>query len=140
MTMAEASHTNAAFYCPVHQIRFHTPATEVIECDRSPHALGSGFPNHSYWTYCCDCATFSPYEPLTRNDKLRECLVCERQIARRYLCSNCQVMSVESNAVVRRKAHSIDKTAVQPNCPGCASSAATTSIEHNCDDIGTSFL
>src|SRR5215813_6596113 len=138
--MSTQAHNNTAFYCPVHQIRFHTDAGEMIECDRSPHALGAGFPNRSPWTYCCDCATFSPYEPLNGNGRLRECVVCERQITKRYLCSNCQVMSVESNALVRRKAHSIDKTAVQPNCPGCGSATSTTSAEHKCEEIGTSFL
>src|SRR5215213_1028335 len=138
--MPSDSHSNVAFYCPLHQVRFHTAAREVIECDRSHHALGTGFPGISPWTYCCDCATFSPYEPLTGNDKLRECLVCERQITKRYLCSNCQVISVESNALVRRKAHFINETAVQPNCPGCGSPAAAASLERNCDEIATSFF
>ena len=138
--MSTDSHSYTAFYCPVHQIRFHTTAREVIECDQNPHALGAGFPGLSPWSYCCDCATFSPYEPLDGKGRLRECLVCERQITKRYLCSNCQVMSVESNALVRRKAHSINKVAVQPNCPACGSPAGRTSVEHKCEDIGTSFL
>jgi len=137
--MSTETHSNTAFYCPVHQIRFHTTAGEVIECDQSPHALGGGFPGQSPWTYCCDCATFSPYEPLNGNGRLRECLVCERQITKRYLCSNCQVMSVESNALVRRKTYSIDKTVVQPNCPGCGSTANGTSREHKCDEVATTF-
>lgn len=137
--MSTEAHSNTAFYCPVHQIRFHTAASEVIECDRSPHALGSGFPGQSPWTYCCDCATFSPYEPLNGNGRLKDCVVCERRITKRYLCCDCQVMSVESNALVRRKAHSIDK-AVQPKCPGCGSTTGGTPIEHKCEEIGTSFL
>lgn len=136
--MASDSHTNTAFYCPVHQIRFLAVAGQVIECDCSPHAVGVGFPSESSWTYCCDCATFSPYEPLIRTDRLRECIVCERQIDRRFLCGTCQVMSVESNALVRRKAYSIDKT-VQPTCPGCGSTAGTA-VEHKCEEIGTTFL
>ena len=138
--MPTDSHRNTAFYCPVHQIRFHTVAGEVIECDRSPHALGSGFPAESPWTYCCDCATFAPYEPLNGNGRLKECAVCERQLTKRYLCSNCQVMSVESDALVRRKEHSINTIAVQPNCPGCGLPAGVTSVEHKCEEIGTSFL
>jgi formylglycine-generating enzyme required for sulfatase activity len=137
--MSTEAHSNTAFYCPVHQIRFHTAAGEVIECDRMPHALGSGFPGQSPWTYCCDCATFSPYEPLNGNGRLKDCVVCERQITKRYLCSNCQVMSVESNALVRRKAHTIE-IVVQPNCPGCGSATNTTSTEHKCEEIGTNFL
>ena len=136
--MVSDSHTSTAFYCPVHQIRFHTDAGQMIECDRSPHALGAGFPSESPWIYCCDCATFSPYEPLARTDRLRECIVCERQIDRRFLCSTCQVISVESDALVRRKAYSVDKT-VQPTCPGCGLTAVTA-VEHKCEEIGTTFL
>lgn len=138
--MSTEAHSNTAFYCSVHQIRFHTAAGEVIECDRMPHALGSGFPAQSPWTYCCDCATFWPYEPFNGNGRLKDCVVCERQITKRYLCSNCQVMSVESNALVRRKAHTIDKGAVQPSCPGCGSTNGGAVTDHKCDEIGTSFL
>src|SRR5262249_14096943 len=137
--MPSDSQPNTAFYCPLHHVRFHTVASDVIECDSSPHALGSGFPGESPWTYCCDCATFTPYEPLTRTDRLRECPVCERQITKRFLCSTCQVMSVESKALVRRKAYSINKT-VQPTCPGCGSPNTATVVEHKCEEIGTSFL
>jgi hypothetical protein len=137
--MLTEAHSNTAFYCPVHQIRFHTTAGEVIECDQNLHALGAGFPSQSPWTYCCDCATFSPYEPLDGKGRLKF-LVCERQITKRYLCGNCPVMSVESNALIRRKAHSINTVAVQPNCPGCGSSAGRTSVEHKCEEIGMNFL
>jgi len=136
--MTTASQGNAAFYCPTHQVRFHTDVTEIIQCDRSPHALGLGFPSRSSWTYCCDCATFSPYDPLNGNG-LRECLVCEREIDKRYLCNNCQVISVESNALVRRKTHSINEQAVQPNCPACASKPVATTL-HKCAETGTTFL
>src|ERR1051325_5018576 len=137
--MSTEAHSNTAFYCPVHQIRFHTTAGEVIECDRIPHALGGGFPGQSPWTYCCDCATFSPYDPLSGNGRLRECLVCERQITKRYLCSSCQVISVESNALVRRMTYSIDKIVIQPNCPGCGLAAGAACVEHKCGEVGTSF-
>jgi formylglycine-generating enzyme required for sulfatase activity len=138
--MTDASHTNAAFYCPVHQIRFHTAVVEVIQCDRNAHALGAGFPHQSWWTYCCDCATFSPYEPVNGNKGLRECFVCERQITRRYLCNKCRVMSLESNALVRRKLYSIDRTAVRPNCPGCGLPASNSAVEHECAEVRAGFL
>jgi formylglycine-generating enzyme required for sulfatase activity len=138
--MTGASHTNAAFYCPVHQIRFHTAVVEAIQCDRNAHALGAGFPYQSWWTYCCDCATFSPYEPVNGNKGLRECFVCERQFTKRYLCDKCRVMSLESNAVVRRKLYSIDATAVRPNCPGCGLLVSEGAIEHECAEIRAGFL
>jgi formylglycine-generating enzyme required for sulfatase activity len=138
--MTDASHTNAAFYCPVHQVRFHTAVGEIIQCDRNAHALGTGFPRESWWTYCCDCATFSPYEPVSGNKGLRECFVCERQISKRYLCNKCRVMSLESNTLVRRKLYSIDGTAVRPNCPGCGSTASDGAVEHECAEVRVGFL
>jgi formylglycine-generating enzyme required for sulfatase activity len=138
--MTDAPSTNAAFYCPVHQIRFHTAVIESIQCDGNAHALGAGFPYQSWWTYCCDCATFSPYEPVNGNKGLRECFVCERQFTKRYLCNQCRVMSLESNAVVRRKLYSIDATTVRPNCPGCELLVSSGAIEHECTEVKVGFL
>src|ERR1041385_1629975 len=131
---------NLAFYCPVHQVRFHAAANEVIQCERNAHTLGSGFPHQSWWMYCCDCATFAPYAPVDRNKGLRECLGCERQTAKRYLCNECRVLSVESNVLVRRKDFSINGTAVGPNCPGCGLVSANAAAEHECAEAGITFL
>ena len=128
-----------AFYCPVHQVRFHANGDEAIQCDQSSHAIGYGFPHNAPWTYCCDCATFWPSQSASHNSP-SDCLVCERQITRRYLCHACQVISVESTALVRRKSHSIDGTAVRPVCPGCGSTPAERSHEHNCPELGVTFL
>lgn len=138
--MSDASHNNVAFYCPVHQIRFHTTANEVIQCERSGHTLGSGFPYQSWWMYCCDCATFAPYAPVERNKGQRECLVCERPTAKRFLCNKCRVLSLESNALVRRKDYSIDETAVRPHCPGCGLASASIATKHECAETGIAFF
>jgi iron(II)-dependent oxidoreductase len=128
-----------AFYCPVHRVRFHANGDAAIQCEQSSHAIGFGFPDQSAWTYCCDCATFWPTESSSHSSQT-DCLVCERQIARRYLCNICQVVSIESTALVRRKAHSIDDTGVRPVCPGCGSAPAESSLEHHCPELGVSFL
>jgi formylglycine-generating enzyme required for sulfatase activity len=138
--MTNSSHNEAAFYCLTHQVRFYAIGQAVIQCDRSAHAIGQGFPNESVWAYCCDCATFWPYEPTSRGSQLTDCLVCERQIVRRYLCNSCQVISVESNALVRRKAHSIDTITIQPHCPGCRSASIEKSVEHHCAETSITFL
>lgn len=128
-----------AFYCPVHQVRFHANGDAAIQCEHSSHAIGYGFPHESAWTYCCDCGTFWPSESVNHGPHA-ECLVCERTIAKRYLCHSCQVISVESTALVRRRAYSIDGVGVRPGCPGCGSTATGKSLEHTCPELGISFL
>lgn len=112
----------------------------MIQCDLSSHEVGHGFPKQAVWAYCCDCATFWPYDRIKRGSQLADCPVCERQIAKRYLCNSCQLISVESTALVRRKAHFIDSSGVKPDCPACGCVANGASLEHDCADVGISFL
>jgi hypothetical protein len=94
----------------VRQTRFHTVAGGVIECDRSPHALGSGFPGQS---------SIAAIAPRSRHMSHLTEMALQRmrrlpwQITKRYLFSDCQVMSVESNPLVRGKVHSIEKSTRQ---------------------------
>ena len=138
--MSTDANRSAAFYCPVHQIRFHATAAEVIECDQASHAIGYGFPAGSLWTYCCACATFSPHGIASLPSKLTECPVCERPIGKRCLCHSCQVVTVESVALIHRKAHSIDDHGVKPFCPGCGTPPAERVVQHDCPELGISFL
>jgi formylglycine-generating enzyme required for sulfatase activity len=139
--MPNSDLNSLAFYCAGHQIRFQAAGAAVIKCDQGGHAIGYGFPHESFWTYCCDCATFWPYESVDAGLQRSECLVCERQIAKRYLCNSCLVMSIESSALVRRKVHSIETSGgVKPNCPGCKSAPPARSLKHNCPEAGISFL
>lgn len=128
-----------AFYCPAHQVRFHAAGERIIGCEQGGHALGYGFPNESWWVYCCDCGTFWPSE--TRNIGRSDCMVCERPTAHRYLCQACQVVSIESSALVRRKIYSIDDAkGIQPNCPGCSAHAQGRVLEHECTEFATTFF
>lgn len=138
--MTTDANRSAAFYCPVHQVRFHATAAEVIECDQASHAIGYGFPHGALWTYCCACATFSPHEVAGGNSQLTACPVCERPIGKRCLCHSCQVLTVESVALVHRKVHSIDNNGVKPFCPGCESPPAERVQQHDCPELGISFL
>ena len=138
--MTTDANSSAAFYCPVHQVRFHAVAAETIQCDQAAHAVGYGFPNELLWTFCCACATFSPYEPTNHNSQLSECPVCERQVAQRCLCHSCKVITIESVALVHRKVHSIDSSGVKPFCPGCGSAPTQRVVQHDCSELGTSFL
>src|SRR6266849_3910445 len=109
------------FYCTAHSLRFHAISEAVIRCKRG-HTLGDGFPDSSWWNYCCDCDTFWPSGAATGYSEQSECVLCERPTQKRYLCDKCQVVSIESSALVRRKKYSIEGlSGVNPNCPGCAS-------------------
>ena len=130
----------AAFYCPVHQVRFHATPAEVIECDQASHAIGYGFPYDDVWTYCCACATFSPHDTAGHSAQLTECPVCEREVGKKCLCHSCQVLTIESVVHIHRKLHAIDTNGVTPSCPGCESSPVRTVLQHDCPELGLSFL
>jgi hypothetical protein len=130
----------AAFYCPVHQVRFHAIPAGVTECDQASHTVGYGFPNEFVWTYCCACATFSPHAPAGHNSQLTECPVCEREVAKRCLCYSCQVLTIESVVHIYRRVHWIDTNGVNPLFPGCGSPPAKAVVQHDCPELGISFL
>lgn len=139
--MTTDANRSAAFYCPLHQVRFNAIPAEVVQCDQGSHAVGYGFPQESLWTYCCACATFSPHELASHNSQLNECPVCERQVAKRCLCHSCKVITIESVALVHRKIHSIDSGGVKPNCPGCGSaSSGAAVVQHDCPELNITFL
>ena len=138
--MTADANSSAAFYCPLHQVRFHATRAEVIECDQASHAVGYGFPNDSLWAYCSACATFSPHEPAGHHSQLTECPVCERDVAKRCLCYSCQVLTLESVVHIHRKVHSIESNGVKPACPGCGSPPAEAVLQHDCPELGISFL
>lgn len=138
--MTTDANSLAAFYCPVHQVRFQATPAEVVECDHAPHAVGYGFPYDDVWTYCCACATFSPHDIAGNSAQLNECPVCEREVGKRCLCHSCQVLTIESVVHIHRKVHSIDTNGVKPSCPGCGSGSAQTVVPHDCPELGLSFL
>jgi len=128
------------FYCVAHQLRFRPSSETTILCEQGEHELGNGFPNESWWTYCCDCATFWPAEFTKSAGTSKACLVCDRVTARRYLCNTCQVVSIETSELVHRKTHFIDEQGITPGCPACKTAARDRTVEHNCPEIGIKFL
>lgn len=128
------------FYCPTHLIRFQASGEAVIQCEQGSHAVGYGFPDASWWEFCCDCGTFWPSGSGAGHLRSSDCMVCERRITRRYLCARCQVVSCESGSLVRRKTYSIDSSSgIGPNCPGCAQPSVEVQ-EHSCSEVGGSLL
>jgi formylglycine-generating enzyme required for sulfatase activity/uncharacterized OB-fold protein len=112
----------------------------MVLCEQGAHELGNGFPLQSWWTYCCDCATFWPAEFSDGTSPSKECLVCDRVIDKHYLCAMCHVVSVESAAMVRRKSHFIDEKGIKPNCPACQTVVTARLTEHNCSETGLKYL
>jgi formylglycine-generating enzyme required for sulfatase activity len=128
------------FYCPAHQVRVLGNGESTILCEQGGHEIGSGFPGRSWWKYCCDCATFWPSEVANGNSS-SNCPVCERLTLKRFLCSACQVISIESASSVPQKTHSIEvERGIRPSCPACKAVAATSVVEHQCADIGFKYL
>ena len=128
-------------YCPSHKVGFSAAATATIECSSSTHTLAYGFPNESFWEYCCDCQHYWPIDAAKGNKGSDDCPVCERHIDRRALCSDCKVMSVESNDAAKRKAFSISSQGlVKPACPGCLRQTDRAVLEHSCPDFGCVFV
>jgi formylglycine-generating enzyme required for sulfatase activity len=139
--MTNGSPRNLKFYCPAHQIRFDAAGERVVSCEQGGHPIGSGFPKGSWWEFCCDCGTFWPADPTNSNLHRTECRVCERSTAKRYLCTACQVVSLESTALVRRKTYSIDsESGIKPACPGCDTKSNVQLREHDCAEISVRLL
>lgn len=128
-------------YCPTHKVGFSTAATATIECSSSTHTLSRDFPSESFWEYCCDCQHYWPIDAAKGTKASDECPVCERHIDRRALCSECKVVSVESNDAGKRKAFFVSSQAMtKPACPGCLRLSNQTVLEHACPDFGAVFV
>ncbi|PYS93218.1 MAG: hypothetical protein DMF64_05925 [Acidobacteria bacterium] len=131
-------------YCPTHKTALPPmQAAAYISCPNGPHALAQNFPHDDFWEYCCDCQSFRPSEIRLMGKTQARCLVCDRQVARRYLCNRCQVISIESDEVARRrKAYSINGVGViEPSCPACGHRPATAEVRaHQCADVDALLL
>ena len=128
-------------YCPSHKVGFSAAATATIECSSATHTLAHDFPSESFWEYCCDCQHYWPIDAAKGNKGSDDCPVCERHIDRRALCTDCKVMSVESNDAAKRKAFSISSQGlVSPACPGCLLQTNREALEHSCPDFGYLFV
>ena len=139
--MAVEATQSIVFYCPQHQLRFRATGDAVVNCEQGGHPVGFGFPDESWWQYCCDCATFWPSEVSNGYLNRSDCVVCERPTALRYLCGACQVVSIESAVPVLRKLYSIStENGIAPACPACARNSDRSPAEHQCRDLGVSLL
>jgi hypothetical protein len=128
-------------YCPTHKNDFSVLLSNRIVCEQGNHSLAEQFPWDNFWEYCCDCRRFIPSEIARREKANDSCVVCGRAIIRRYICDNCQIISVESVELINPKAQVISaKEAPLPLCPVCFLHPKFKVNLHHCDIISISFF
>jgi hypothetical protein len=133
-------------FCPEHKRGFFAPRQSPIKCENRGHLLGEidfegqgKQPVEIRWQYCCNCEHFCPVD--FDQDGLARCAVCTRRSSRRYLCDGCHVISFESNTPLDIKNFTLTADGVpQPSCPGCLRPASADQHEHECDELGASFI
>lgn len=127
-------------YCITHKVGFDAPSNKPILCASGGHALAKNFPDSSSWEYCCDCQHCWLVDTAKKEAASKECPACERNVVRRYVCAECNVISLESDEPGRRKAFAITNGVPTPTCPGCLQEPAKSAIEHDCRDYGVLFV
>jgi len=127
-------------YCVTHKVGFDAQSNRVVLCASGNHALANAFPDDSFWEYCCDCQHCWLIDTAKNEAASNECPACEREIVRRYVCSACNVISIESNEPGRRKLFSLSNGIPSPTCPGCLEKPSSAALEHECKDFGARFL
>ena len=127
-------------YCPTHKVSFSVLEASAIVCAGGGEALAENYPYDAVWEYCCDCQSLW-LSNLSKGEKTGgQCLVCSREIKRRYLCDQCKVISLESDEPVKRKSFTIARGVVTPSCPGCSKlNAGSVVREHECEEAGIEF-
>lgn len=133
-------------FCPEHKRGFFSPRQSPIKCENRGHLLGefdfegqANRPVEIRWQYCCNCEHFCPID--FDRDGLARCAVCTRRSSQIYLCDKCYVISFESNTPLDIKNFTLSADGVpQPSCPGCLRPASADQHEHDCDELGASFI
>jgi outer membrane biosynthesis protein TonB len=133
-------------FCPEHKRGFFAPRQSPIKCDNRGHLLGEldfegqgKQPVEIRWQYCCNCEHFCPAD--FDEYGLARCAVCTRRSSLLYLCDKCHVISFESNTPLDIKNFTVTADGgPQPSCPGCLRAAPADLHEHDCDELGASFI
>ena len=133
-------------FCPEHKRGFFAPRQSPIKCENRGHLLGeldfegqSKRPVEIRWQYCCNCEHFCPID--FEREGLERCPVCTRKSSQLYLCDKCHLISFESNTPLDVKNFSMTAEGVpQPSCPGCLRPAPADLHEHDCEELGASFI
>lgn len=105
-----------------------------IDCANCGQQLTENFPHEELLTYCCGCESFYHSTAAQNNEAELECLSCDRAIARRFLCDNCDVISLEPAIVdAKRSVEFSEDGRPLPACPGCLEPVPADGIlSHDC--------
>ncbi len=133
-------------FCPEHKRGFFAPRQSPVKCENRGHLLGeldfegqSKLPVEIRWQYCCNCEHFCPVD--FDQDGLQRCAVCNRRSSQLYLCDKCHLISFESNTPLDVKNFTLTAEGLpQPSCPGCLRTTSADLHEHDCDQLGVSFI
>ena len=133
-------------FCPEHKRGFFAPRQSPIKCENRGHLLGeldlegtAKSPVVIGWQYCCNCEHFCPVD--FDQFGLSRCAVCTRRSSQLYLCDKCYVISFESNTPLDLKNFTLTSDGVpQPSCPACLRTAPADLHEHECEELGASFV
>jgi len=127
-------------FCSLHKIDFVALARSKILCEHGLHSMAEDFPHDGLWEYCCDCQRFSPSEIVARNKASARCVVCNRQVARRYMCHACHLFIFDSYDAAKRRAFDLSPEGLFAQvCPGCMSVTEQPVTNHICDTLGVEF-
>ena len=127
-------------YCPTHKTSFMTAGESRIVCESGGEALAWNFPHEEFWGYCCGCQSFWPSGIQKGSSAENSCPVCGREVAKRYLCGFCKVISLDSDDVARRKPFSVaERGPVEPSCPGCLKATPAALCWHRCGEAAAEF-
>ena len=127
-------------FCPTHKAAFDAPSQPRVVCEIVEHILTDNFARAEYWEYCCNCQTYWPSHLGQGGPAAAACPSCGREFARRYLCHECKLLSVESDEVGKGRVHNISPTGISPNCPNCGSVAHLPVHEHRCEEAQALLL
>lgn len=128
-------------YCHVHNETFSVEMLSPIVCERGMHSLGHA-PNEpgraDLWEYCCECQSF--WLVAVNHRGATKCPVCDRDSATRYLCFNCQTLTIQSSQASSVREFFISPQGTpQPHCPACSKIPQTAAVTHKCGVYGESF-
>jgi hypothetical protein len=133
-------------FCREHKRGFFAPRQSPVKCENRGHLLGEidfeGREKHPVeigWQYCCNCEHFCPID--FDQEGLSRCPVCTRRTSQLYLCDKCHLISFESNTPLDVKNFTLSGDGVPtPSCPGCLRAASADHHEHECEELGATFI
>jgi hypothetical protein len=128
-------------FCRTERATVWCERASTIVCENG-HEVARNFPQGEFWQYCCDCNRFTPFDVLEGDEDYTQCRYCdERPLTRWFLCSECRILTVESDNLAKSKSFAIKEGKPSPSCPGCSTSDWNCSlVKHECRSLGVTYL